>query len=1678
MKPALLSRSVTAVRSLFREARRRRVFRMSVAYAGLFFVLAQAASIFFPALQLPDWSVTLVVALGLLGLPVVVMLAWVFDLGREGITRTPPSGGEPTESPRSRWARAHALFTEAVDLSPADRDRFLAREAGGDAGLRREVESLLRAHGETGPLDRLGSDVMTPLLAPLRTPPDDRRSSIPEPDAAGRAPPRADRELRIDDDGPVSRYEVLDKLGDGGMGVVYRGRDTRLQRDVALKFLPSHLSAGPTARKRFLMEARAAAALEHPNICTVHEVGETGDGGLFIAMPLYDGETLDQRLTRGPLHWEEALDVGVQVAQGLERAHEARIIHRDIKPANLCLTAGGVVKILDFGIAKVADDVLTGAQSILGTAAYMSPEQARGDDVDHRSDIWSLGVVLFEMLTGQRLFNAGDRDTALAAIRSADPIPLGRLGGTAPAPVLRVVERMLARRPDERPASASAVLHLLREAAAARDEDADSDPVTTADLAPEGERRQAAVIVMAVAGYSALLERVAPAELEGRLARLRAAMDDIIRRRGGTLNEFAGDRIVAVFGVPVTHEDDALRATRAAADLRQLADLGGDEPGEEGLALRCGIATGTLVAQPSDGGDREYRLAGRPTHVAARIAAQTRPGEILMDAASERLARSRYALEHAGSLPPQEDGDEIVMFRLSDGPADPPRPGAAPARLTAYIGRERELETLLSMFDRATTGDGQVVTVVGEAGVGKSRLVHEFRTRVEERPARIVQGHCEAYTATRPYQPFVEVLQRILGLDSDASSGTAEGDVVGAVRAIDAQLEDLVPFYLHLLSVPTSRHTLPRQLQGEQFRAAMREALTALVTLAAARTPVALILEDWHWVDEASAEVLKQLAEVVATYPLLILVAYRPGYAAEWESTQPRTLIHLSPLGAPESAAMISAMLGVTAPPAELVTALHDRAGGNPFFLEELCQSLQEAGTLRVEDDRASLSGGAEPLHLPTTIQGVLRTRLDRLPQSTRSVVRSAAVIGRDFDLTLLERLGHDRYALDQALAALKEAGIVQQTRVVPERAFRFKHVLTQEVAYDTLLLHQRKVVHRRAGEAIEQLYADRLDEHVARLAHHYSRAEMWWQAVKYGRASARRAQELSEFSDALATLEAVNEWLARLPDDDQRRELEVETLLQQEEICETLGERGRQQQILDRVAGLVDPGSDPGRRIEVYRRQGDVYTLLRRFTEARHALDAALTLAGDFGDVAAQGHVLRSLGLTCWHQGQIDEALEHIQEALRMDRARGDDDATIADLINKAQILKDQGRHEAALVALEQALELLEITPSDLKKSYVLHHMGNNYRALGKLDTALEFLHRADEMTDRRHLPVQRSFNLTAIAHIRLVQDRIDDAIRTYEEAVSVARRARYAEGLAQSLRPLGEVLAGVGRETEALPYLVEAAELFGQLGSPGREAEVWRKTAETAERAGSASDAVTAWTRYLALAEPGEDLDTRLEAREGLARAQRRFDPDPAAARATLMETLELARGDGRRALEARLLNSLGILEWERGEHEAALEAYEAALAAYQELGDQVHAGVILNSLGVTLNALGRFADGRARLEDALETNRATGQRLLEGHSLAALGELSLEAGELDRARGLFETSLEIRRSLGDRTGEGWMHHYLARVCARQGRDEDATAHGTAAREIAAELEDQKLLEACREVEPEPFTSQQGGH
>jgi tetratricopeptide (TPR) repeat protein len=614
----------------------------------------------------------------------------------------------------------------------------------------------------------------------------------------------------------------------------------------------------------------------------------------------------------------------------------------------------------------------------------------------------------------------------------------------------------------------------------------------------------------------------------------------------------------------------------------------------------------------------------------------------------------------------------------------------------------------------------------------------------------------------------------------------------------------------------------------------------------------------------------------------------------------------------------------------------------------------------------------------------------------------------------------------------LTASGLIQQTTTQPSPAYRFRHALTLEVAYDSLLAPQRHSLHTRVGQALERNRPEGSDDDAQRLAHHFSQAERWDDAVRHGLRAGARATRLSRVADALAIFDRVREWMRHLPDTDALADL----LLQQEQLSETLGLRGRQQALIEELIAGLAPRGPSARLIRAYLRLGDLATRLERFGEAERVLETARRQSRELGESMLEGQALRSLGLLRAQEGRHTEALQIAEEALAIARDAGDDLAVAGDLANIGAILRSTGEYAWALARLDEAIAIPALREDPAKELDVLHTIADVYRTQGDLDATLRALLRADEIAVANLLFAPRSSHLSAIAQVHLQRGRLDDALRTYRERVALCQRMQHADGLAQALRALGEVLFVLNRDDEALPCVQEAARMFAQLEDRASEADMCGRLAIILERRGSIEAAAAAYERLAPLRRALGDAAGELEALDGFARLTRQRHPtSPLEAMPAYGAALDLAKTIGDRRQQAALHNTMGILAWQAGRYGDALRHYDEALDRVRELGDRTHEGLMLNSVGVTLHRLGRSDEARTVLEKSVAVNRTTGERLFEAHALTVLGDIwsaaALSAADrADTAIACFERSRILREALGDDAGARAMRTRLVRL------------------------------------------------
>ncbi|MDX1645722.1 MAG: protein kinase [Longimicrobiales bacterium] len=1629
---------ISKARLFFDELRRRRVLGAAATYVIVGWMVWEVADVAFPALGLPEWTLTLVIALTLVGFPLALVLGWAYDLKPEGVVRTPdrseeahPPDDESATEVGLRWARVQVHLRRLVDENPASRRAYLERLAEEEPGIVSEVESFLHAHDSAGPVDNviewLGRE---------------RGGASPEPGSK------------------VAQYRLGRRLGGGGMGVVYEAVDERLERQVALKFLAPSISATEEAKARFLVEAKAAATLDHPNVCTILEVGEDDSGCLFLAMPYYDGETLRSRIQRGPLELEETLGIVRQIAEGLGAAHRRGIVHRDIKPANVILTESGVAKIVDFGVAKMADSALTRTGAALGSVSYMSPEQTRGEEVDHRSDLWSVGVVLFEMIGGRRPFLGHDEHAIRSAILSKAPPSLQSYRPDAATVLGPILERALSKEPEARYATAAELIADI-------DRVRSSELPRTTDLAmpvlEPGERRICTIVSARLARFEQLIDELGPEEFRSVSQRIGAAISEAVTAERGVVISSDGPRHNAVFGIPMTREDDGRRAVCAALSIRErVRGIGGQIEADLGVRLTCrtGVDSGHVVVR-QDPGTMDYDVSGRPLRVAKELARRAPDDEILITSDCRRLVASSVETGPTAEIEITSEDERVCAHTLLSAASEETTLEARSEQgLTEFLGREEELSTLRRLARETAAVGGRVVQVVGEPGVGKSRLVLEFARGLDRSRFRVLIARALPVSRGTSYAPIADILRRIIRGEAEEGRELGGQAVVDTLLDLGEELRPSIPLILRMLSLGHPDYPFPKHLPGDEVRVAIVESVAGLFSLLSSELPLVLVFEDWHWADDASTSALRQLAEVAPSFPILLVTTIRPGYGVDLNQLPGISTVAVEPLGPETSAAVLGSVLGADAVDDDLARVITTRTAGNPFFIEEFGTDLLEQGVVTVGDGTARLVERAK-VRLPDSVQAVIRTRLDRMDPLAKGVLFTASVIGREFGRSLLEEVGDRPQQLDGALDALKASGLVQQTRVLPEAVYRFKHALAQEVTYESLLAHQRRMIHRKVAEALEARATsgeDRFDL----LAYHFAGARAWAEAMPHGIEAARRSVELSENHDALAMLDQVtDEWAPQLDPTEETDRLLMEALFMKERVLDRSGLREAQQAAIDRLEAVVERVGDVRDQMELELRQGDLFATIGRYDESERVLARTLERSRRADDLDMQCKALRSLGMTWWYQddGREAEVLGLLEEALELERTHNVGEGEVGDRANICTILLSMGELGRALQAAEDLRD--RVGPDDVHGTHLAnYHLGRCHQALGNDERALEFYQRAASFTT---YDVQSSFVRSSIAGIQVKLGEPEKALETYALMIEDARRYGHTDALARALGWSAAVLEELGREAEAVPLLEEARALFGSLQDRAAEADVAVSLASLYDGLGRAQEAVAAWGTVRHLARRQGDGSLELQALEGLAEATREHFGEDDLAVPLYEEASAMAESLGNREGAARILNSLGVIAWNRGDLEAAREFYERALDASRATDRADDRVLLLASLGAVHRKSGRLDDAIAVIEEAIEeSGRKDTNPMLRGYAQGVLGDALLQKKDLEGAERAYSESLALRRRLGDERGEAWMLVKLCDVEERRGALDRVRELNSRAYEIASRIDDPELMRA----------------
>ena len=1337
------------------------------------------------------------------------------------------------------------------------------------------------------------------------------------------------------------RYQVQRSLGAGSYGDVYLGYDTQLQRPVAIKVLRSRSEPALAEEARSLQEARKLARLHHPGIVTVHNVG-VHEGQLYIVSDYLDGTDLGRWLRDNRPSWPEAARIVAAVADALAHAHARLIVHRDVKPANIILTTERAPVLVDFGIALGEDEASSGGQRIItGTPLYMSPEQAEGaaHRIDGRTDVYSLGVILYELLTGRVPFRITNLAELLRQVQEDEPQPPRQLVPDIPPDLERICLKALAKRQPDRYTTAGDFADDLRgvlttvtdPAAAAREVPTLSRSNTAAPPAVErthreAERRQLTVLVCGCNLFESEAYLELDAEDQARvLQTIGQAFEETVHQFGGTVVQRDEQGLLACFGFPVAYENAARRAARTGlAILDLLKTLGEQFLREDKLELSpwVGIHTGSAIVESKEG---TVSLVGEARNVAVRLQEVAVAGQVICTEASHRIFKGRFQCATLGRQKLKGVAQPVELFRVERvAVTGSLLEAVAPAELSPLTGRDHEISLLKDRWEQAQEGMGQVVLLIGEPGLGKSRLVHTMKQHVlgqmaeGEADAPVIEWRCSPHFQNTRLYPAIDFFERTLSVEREEPAQERFDRLLHRLEQYDLARPETVPLWASLLSLPTPTSFPPLSLSPVRQREETFRALLDWLHTRAARKPILFIVEDLHWVDASTLEFLGQFLAEGLHDSILTLLTFRPEFKTPWPAVAHQTSLGLNRLTRGQVEELMQKQTKSALPEA-LVKQMYDRTGGVPLFVEEFTKMVQESGALEQ-------TGEGDPptwlrREIPATLQDLVMARLDRM-EGEREIVQLAATIGREFSYELLAAVASvDEPTLQSELTKLIQAEIVYAKGHPPQCSYIFKHALLEDALYNTLVKGKRQQFHRRIAETLEAQFPQTAETQPELLAHHFTEAGLTEPGAGYWLKAGLRSQERSANVEAIGHLTKGLALVGTFPESPERdtQELQFLTTLGPTYIAARGYAAPEIGPILERARELCQLIDDPRQLFGIMLGTWE-WRLVRG--DLRVSADLAaegMALAERLNDPGMLMEALFMPGVTLFYRAQFADARTHYEKALA-----GYDDR------ERTEFWTAYSGHNASVT----------------HRCYLALGLWH----LGYPDQAVEVAREACELARMigHAFSLGHAVDFTAFLYHYC---RLGAEVQTAgEEEIAIATDQGFPLWQALGTLHLGAGMFMQGQRAEALPILLKGLSAFRATGAELRVPCYLGMVGDAYTQAGQFEDAHKALDEGLVIAEKNDERCHeaelhRLEGELHLAETN-----DQAAAEQCFHAAIETARRRQSKAWQLRATTSLARLWQRQGRRAEARAALAAIYDSYTEgfiTPDLVAAKALLESL-----------------------------------------------------------------------------------------------------------------------------------
>lgn len=1275
-----------------------------------------------------------------------------------------------------------------------------------------------------------------------------------------------------DELGWLGQYRVLKLLGEGGMGIVLAAEDTHLQRNVALKVIKAEYNKDQETRQRFLREARMMAQVKSDHVVTIHHVGTERDT-CYIAMELLEGQSLDSLLlevARVPIH--QTLRIGREIATALHSAHSKGLIHRDIKPENVWLEVPNArVKLLDFGLARprTMNTRLTSTGVIMGTPAFMSPEQALAEEVDERADLFSLGSLLYLLASGRQAFHGDSITAILVALIEQIPKPPSQYHPSIPKALDDLILHLLEKRAADRPQTAKEVIERIEaiEAGivsmstsagtmASAERTVSQFSTTGISVGPPGlgtrvreaERRQVSVLICSCNlfesdDYLTHLDIEDQSEL---LHNFQQICTQAVLKVEGTIVECTDERVFACFGYPVAHEDAASRAATAGlAIIKELNSLA------ENIRKECkvdlgpwvGLHTGLALVETKG---ENISVVGEAKNVAIHLKDTAIPGQVICTEPTNRLLRRHFHSNSLGAHKIKSLAQPVNLYgvkALLEGVDH--QEDAAPVELTPLTGRDNEMSLLKDRWEQVQEGMGQVVLLTGDPGLGKSRLVQTMKQHVLEstpkpikvasKNAPVLEWHCSPQFANSVLYPAITFFKNIFELTQSQEPSAQLDLLIQNLEPYDLAQPDIVPIFQSLLSLGKDERYSSLGLTPVREREEVLRVIKEWLRAYSSKQPILFIVEDLQWADATTIEFLGQVLAESDHDQMLTMLTFRTEFRAPWPALPHQTSLTLNRLTKRQATDLMRNITGNEDLPEAIIDKVHERAGGVPLFIEEFTKMVQESGAMNRLNESGTKFRTLMEREIPATLQDLIMSRLDRM-DGNPEVAQLAATIGREFNHELITATSSlDAATLQGELTKLVAAEILYERGRPPKSTYTFKHALLQDALYNAMVKTKRQQFHRRIAEILESKFQQTGETQPEILAHHFSEAGLHERSVDYWfKAGLRCIDEFANL-EAISHLARGLEALKMLPESPERDVTELALL-------NPLG--SAYQAALGYAAPQV--GTIYSRASELCHRIGETPQLfavmwgnwtwhlvraeLKLCLELAYEMVALARYAGDKG-ISMEACVAPAVTLYYW--GDFAGCRKYCEEAISQyedseqcriwARTLGQNSSVVVRCY-LALALWHLGYPDEAVRVNDEMLKLAHQINHPFSLAHGLHFTGWLYKACRLPDKLLA------AAKEQRVVSIQQGFSMwNATANFLdgsglLLQGKLEEALPAIERGLLSFQAVAAALTVPAMMSSLAEVYMKLGRYSEATRALQEGIILADRHDDRSYEAELKR--------------------------------------------------------------------------------------------------------------------------------------------------------------------------------------------------------------------------------------------------------------